>query len=90
VDELALEFFATADTCFFVFAVVDFALLVLPLLAFGLLATLAVDVCPNAGRSEAQANINARAQPAPSHLRIFARCFGSKGNPQKISGQYST
>ncbi len=44
---------------------------------------------PQRRPGEAQAQISARAQPAPIHLRIFARRFGPKGNPRKISGQHS-
>jgi hypothetical protein len=65
-DDLAVKFFAPADTCFFVLGVADF--LVLALLAFAL----AADACPSATRGKAQAHISTRALPAPSHLRIFA------------------
>src|ERR1700691_5680474 len=99
--------FAEADTCFrglvsfalavFDFAVFDFAIGEFAALDFGVVPLVlpvlepAAGSCPSAVRGEAQAHISASAQPAPSNLRIFARCFrfGSKGNPQKISGQCS-
>jgi hypothetical protein len=81
-DELALESFAAAFACFVGFAVVLLVLLV---------SGLAADDCPSAARGEAQAHTRARAQPAPSHIRIFARCrFGSKGNPQTSERTRST
>jgi hypothetical protein len=39
--------------------------------------------CANAACGEGQTQNSAKAQPAPNHLRIFARCFCSKGNPLK-------
>lgn len=96
-DEFARVLFAELVGCFFGlafvelavfdFAVVDFAVagfLVADFAVFALVPPLVfeseADACPSA--VEAQAHINARTQPAPSHLRIFARCFplGSKGN----------
>jgi hypothetical protein len=64
------------------FAVVGFALLGLVLLC---VFESEADVCPSAG--EAQKHVNAKAQTAPSHLRILAQCFpfGSKGDPQVLS-----
>jgi hypothetical protein len=93
-DELALELFAAISACDFGFAVVEFAAFVFEL-PFALVVLLPLELladdCPTAARGEAHPHISASAQPTPSHLRIFARCFrfGSKGKPQKISGQRS-
>jgi hypothetical protein len=83
VDELALEPFAAAFGCVVGFVVLGFAVV---LLVPAPVPELPVDDCPSTVSGEAQTQITARAQPAPIHLRIFARSrFGTKGNPQKRS-----
>ena len=94
MDELALEFLATALAWVCGFAVAEFAVVGFAVLVFVLLVgfELAAEACPSAARGEAPAHIRARAQPVPNHLRSFARCFrfGFKGNPQTSERTRST
>jgi hypothetical protein len=48
--------------------------------------TTGAESCAQAARGDEQAQISARAQPAPSHLRIAAPrfCICSKGSPQAL------
>jgi hypothetical protein len=64
----AAESLAAAFACFFGFAVFV-PVFVAPVFE------VEAEVCASAPRGETQAYISARAQPAPSHLRIFARPF---------------
>jgi hypothetical protein len=80
-DELALELFGPAVTCFLALAVVALPDLGFAFFVVLLTVELGADACPSTRRDEAQAHISARAQPVPIHLRILARCFSSKGNP---------
>jgi hypothetical protein len=84
VDELALDLFAAAFACVVGFAALGLAVV---LLVPAPAPELAAGDCPSA--AEAQAQISARAQPAPIHLRIVTRCcFGSKGKPHTSENQW--